>query len=132
MLWISAPFFGWPKSVGNLPPVPFTRANGSEDLRVSPGGEWESLHACHQVSPRATAGRLQCATSGALPSVPSVSMDPAMRLVQYLIPALSLLGLLVFVGMKVADPPAAQMQSFADAFLATLDDDQKGVAVVPL
>ncbi len=54
-----------------------------------------------------------------------------MRLVQYLIPALSLLGLLVFVGMKVADPPAAQMQSFADAFLATLDDDQKGVAVVP-
>jgi hypothetical protein len=37
----------------------------------------------------------------------------------------------VLVGMKVGDPPAVQMKGFADAFLDTLDEEQKSVAVVP-
>ena len=37
----------------------------------------------------------------------------------------------VLVGMKVGDPPAVQMKGFADAFLETLDEEQKSVAVVP-
>ncbi len=42
-----------------------------------------------------------------------------------------LIGCTFLVGMKVGDPPAVQMKSFADAFLASLDDDQKALAVVP-
>lgn len=37
---------------------------------------------------------------------------------------------LIVAGLKVGDPPGAQMQVFADAFLKTLDDDQKKLAVM--
>ena len=35
------------------------------------------------------------------------------------------------LGMKVADPPGKQLQTFAKAFLQTLDDEQKSDALVP-
>ena len=54
-----------------------------------------------------------------------------MRYSRLVIVASLLVVCTLLVGMKVADPPAVQMKSFADAFLATLDDDQKAVAVVP-
>lgn len=37
----------------------------------------------------------------------------------------------VAVGMKKSDSPGKQMRVFADAFIATLDDNQKGVALMP-
>ncbi len=48
----------------------------------------------------------------------------------------ALLGCLALVviavaGWKVGDPPAVEMKTFADAFLSTLDDDQKARAVLP-
>ena len=36
-----------------------------------------------------------------------------------------------FVAMKRSDPPGKQMSVFANAFLATLEDDQKAVAMLP-
>ncbi len=38
---------------------------------------------------------------------------------------------LIAVGFKVGDPPAVEMKTFADAFLATLDEKQKSVTVLP-
>ncbi|WP_231615560.1 DUF3500 domain-containing protein [Novipirellula artificiosorum] len=44
---------------------------------------------------------------------------------------LCLASLCVLVGMKVADPPGQQMQSFGSAFLDSLDDDQLAIARMP-
>lgn len=41
------------------------------------------------------------------------------------------LACLIAAGLKVGDPPAVQMKTFADAFLSTLDEKAKAVAVVP-
>ncbi len=39
-------------------------------------------------------------------------------------------GLLSIVAMKATDPPGVQLQTFADAFLGTLTEDQKAIAVM--
>ena len=38
---------------------------------------------------------------------------------------------LLTAGLKVGDPPAVQMKTFADSFLSTLDEKGKAVAVMP-
>ena len=50
------------------------------------------------------------------------------RLVFICAPVLILTGL---VAWKVGDPPAVQLQAFADSFLSTLDDKQKSAALLP-
>lgn len=42
-----------------------------------------------------------------------------------------LLGCFILAGWKIADSPGTQLQTFADSFLSTLDQDQKSVAVLP-
>ena len=39
--------------------------------------------------------------------------------------------LLSCAALKISDRPGTQMKTFADAFLSTLDDDRKSVAVIP-
>lgn len=53
---------------------------------------------------------------------------PALRLSVCCFLGVLLVGLL---GMKVGDPPAAQMKTFADSFIGTLDSAQKPVALLP-
>lgn len=43
----------------------------------------------------------------------------------------ALTGCVLLVGWKVGDPPGRQMATFADAFLGTLDEKQKSVALMP-
>ncbi len=38
---------------------------------------------------------------------------------------------LIAAGLKVGDPPGAEMKKFADAFISTLDAKQKSIAVLP-
>lgn len=38
---------------------------------------------------------------------------------------------LVVAGLKVGDPPAVEMKTFADAFISTLDEKSKSVALMP-
>lgn len=54
-----------------------------------------------------------------------------MRSFRFLMPLALVFGSLALIGMKVSDPPAAQLKTFADAFLETLDDEKKSVAVLP-
>lgn len=58
-------------------------------------------------------------------------MDINMRTRPFYVITSALVGCVLLAGMKVGDPPAVQMKTFADAFLTTLDADQKAVAVVP-
>jgi hypothetical protein len=58
-------------------------------------------------------------------------MDLTMPCTRFVIPTSVLIGCALLVGMKVGDPPAAQMQGFADAFLESLDEGQKSTAMVP-
>lgn len=62
------------------------------------------------------------------PKQPEVS---PMRLVRAGIASALVVTCLITVGLKVGDPPAVQMKTFADAFIATLDEKQKTVAVLP-
>ena len=39
--------------------------------------------------------------------------------------------LLACVALKISDPPGTRMKTFADAFLSTLDEEQRKVAVLP-
>ncbi|TWT52510.1 hypothetical protein Pla22_01340 [Rubripirellula amarantea] len=50
---------------------------------------------------------------------------------RYLLPAGLALACLVAVAMKVSDPPAVQMQTFAENFLASLDETQSAKATMP-
>lgn len=54
-----------------------------------------------------------------------------MRLARLLPIGLVFLALLATFGFQRADSPGGQMKTSADSFLGTLDDDQRGVAVVP-
>jgi len=54
-----------------------------------------------------------------------------MRFVQLSLLGCVCLGLLVVAGMKVGDAPGAQMKTCAEAFIGTLDDKQKTVALMP-
>lgn len=54
-----------------------------------------------------------------------------MRFLHYALVTSFMISGLVLLGMKVGDSPATEMKSFADAFLSTLDEEQKAVAVVP-
>jgi len=57
------------------------------------------------------------------------SKIPAGRPVTLLVGCLALCA--VATAMKVSDPPAEQMQTFAVAFLETLDEDQRSEATLP-
>jgi len=54
-----------------------------------------------------------------------------MRFVRTALLASGLLGCIVAVGWRTADPPGQQMQAFADSFISTLSDEQKSVALMP-
>lgn len=54
-----------------------------------------------------------------------------MRLSPTALVSLLVVSCALVAGMKVGDPPAAQMKTFAEAFLSTLEEDQKAVAMVP-
>lgn len=54
-----------------------------------------------------------------------------MRFARTTLFAFALLGFIVLAGWKVADSPGKQLQTFADSFLSTLDEDQKSAAVLP-
>jgi len=55
-----------------------------------------------------------------------------MSYLRYIVAPVSLVAIgLACLGLKVGDPPGAQMQTFADSFLGTLDDKQQAVAVLP-
>ncbi len=54
-----------------------------------------------------------------------------MRVARFGIVAVIALACLITAGLKVSDPPGMQMKTFADAFLGTLDEKQKSVALMP-
>ena len=48
-----------------------------------------------------------------------------------LLTLLALVSLVVASGWKVGDPPGTQMKTFADAYLKTLDDEQRSATLLP-
>ncbi|MEE2937805.1 MAG: DUF3500 domain-containing protein [Planctomycetota bacterium] len=54
-----------------------------------------------------------------------------MRIARSLLTGSLLVAIAFVIGQQVAAPPAAQMKTFADAFLATLDQDQQAIAQIP-